>query len=116
MAVYLPPKIVSTSAILNGCTRPMTFPMEEFTGIRNRRMAGESEYSIDLARKAAADCLDRSRRRPAEIGLIICCNISRFDAPQTVACEPSTAVKLRHHFGLTNAIAFDLTNGCAGMF
>ena len=54
MAVYLPPKIVSTSAILNGCTRPMTFPMEEFTGIRNRRMAGESEYSIDLARKAAS--------------------------------------------------------------
>jgi 3-oxoacyl-[acyl-carrier-protein] synthase III len=116
IGVYLPPKVVTTDEVLQGCANEVRFPLEELTGIQSRRMAGETEFSIDLARRAVADCLARSRRRPEEIDLLICANISRYDAPGTVTFEPSTAIALKRHFGLDRALAFDVTNACAGMF
>lgn len=117
IGVYLPPKIVSTREMLQGCKRKVRFPMERMTGIKSRRMAGETEFSIDLAKKAAADCLAMSRHTPQDIDLVICCNISRCDEPGfRFTAEPSTAVKLRKHFGFSNALAFDITNACTGMW
>jgi 3-oxoacyl-[acyl-carrier-protein] synthase III len=116
LGVYLPPKSVPTSEILSGCATPFFFPLERITGIKSRQMAGETEFSIDLSRKAVADCLGRSKYGPQDIDLLVCCNISRYDAPHQVSFEPSTAARLRHEFGFTHALAFDLTNACAGMF
>ncbi len=116
IGVYLPLKVVSTKEVLQGCRRPVHFPMEQFTGIHTRRVAGDEEYSIDLAKKATAACLAQSGREVSDIGLLICCNISRFDGPRLFSYEPCTSIKLRHHFGIPNAISFDITNGCAGMF
>jgi 3-oxoacyl-[acyl-carrier-protein] synthase III len=80
-------------------------------------MAGQGEFSIDLARQAVADCLARSSYGPEEIDLVISCNISRCDGPgHKFVFEPSTAARLRHQCGLANALAFDVTNACAGMF
>ena len=87
------------------------------TGINTRRMAGETEFAIDLAAKAVADCLSRSAYGPEEIDLLVCCNISRFDGPDfRFTMEPTTAARLRAQFGFTNALAFDVTNACAGTF
>jgi 3-oxoacyl-[acyl-carrier-protein] synthase III len=79
-------------------------------------MAGMVEFSIDLAKKAIEDCLDKSKYIPEDIDLLICCNISRFDGPDHVTFEPSTSVRLRHFFGFSNAIVYDISNACAGMF
>lgn len=79
-------------------------------------MAGQEEFSIDLARKAVADCLKKSKYEVGDIDALICCNISRVDGPDQLSFEPSTSVKLRKHFGLKNALVFDITNACAGMF
>jgi 3-oxoacyl-[acyl-carrier-protein] synthase III len=79
-------------------------------------MAGKSEFSIDLAKNAIADCLAKSTYNPADVDLLICCNISRYDDIGLVSFEPGTSIKLRQHFGFTNAIVFDITNACAGMF
>ena len=79
-------------------------------------MAGEDEFSYDLAVKAVEECFAHSRHGPADIDLIVCCNISRFDGPDEYSFEPGTAVRLRNAFGLRNALAFDITNACAGMF
>lgn len=79
-------------------------------------MAGQEEFSIDLAQKAVADCLKNSKYQAEEIDVLICCNISRVDGPDRLSFEPSTSVKLRKHFGLKNALVFDITNACAGMF
>src|SRR5262249_51814538 len=85
--------------------------------IRTRRVAGEAELSIDLAKRAVESCLAASHHGPADIDLLICCNISRCDRPGLgFSLEPSTAVRLKHHFGFENALAFDLSNACAGMF
>ena len=117
IGVYLPPKAVSTREILQNCRKPLQFPLEQFTGINSRRMAGETEFSIDLARKAVANCLAHSRYNPEDIDLLICANISRCDGPNfRVSFEPSTAMQLKAHFGFVNALVFDISNACTGMF
>src|SRR5690349_20437181 len=78
LGVYLPPRSVTTKEVLKGCRKMIMFPFEKMTGIHSRRMAGDGEYSIDLARKAVAECLALSRHAPEAIDLVICCNISRY--------------------------------------
>src|SRR5665213_806467 len=116
IGVYLPPQSFSTGEVLMGCKNKIHFPLENITGIKNRRMAGQSEFSIDLARNAISDCLAKSQYNAKDIDLLICCNISRYDGPGLISFEPNTSVKLRKCFGFTDAIVFDITNACAGMF
>ena len=117
IGTYLPAAMMSTEAVLAGCVNPIGIPLERLTGIKHRRVAGDGEFSIDLARHAAIDCLARSSYGAEEIDLIISCNISRYDGPANkFTFEPSTAARLRDQCGLTNALAFDVTNACAGMF
>jgi amino acid adenylation domain-containing protein len=117
LGVYLPARTVSTETVLAECANEIRIPLERLTGIKNRRVAGDDEFSIDLAGKAAADCLARSSYRREEIDLLIACNISRCDGPgHRFTFEPSTASRLRDQCGFLNAVAFDLGNACAGMF
>ena len=117
LGTYLPASIVSTTDILRACKQQVLFPLEDFTGIKSRRTVGEGEFSIDLARKAIEDCLASSRYHPADIDILICCNCSRCDGPDyQVSFEPGTSIKLKKYFGFDNALVFDITNACAGMF
>ncbi|MFD2201717.1 3-oxoacyl-[acyl-carrier-protein] synthase III C-terminal domain-containing protein [Shivajiella indica] len=116
IGTYLPPKSISTQEVLQACKNQIRFPLEKISGIKTRRMAGEEEFSIDLARKAISECLKDSKYSPEEIDLLICCNISRVDKPDLQSFEPCTAVKLKKEFAFLNALAFDITNACAGMF
>jgi amino acid adenylation domain-containing protein len=117
IGMYLPAGVLTTETVLAGCVNEIRIPLERLTGIKSRRVVGHGEFSIDLARNAVADCLARSSYAPDEIDLVICCNISRYDGPgQKVMFEPSTAARLREQTGLANAIAFDVSNACAGMF
>jgi 3-oxoacyl-[acyl-carrier-protein] synthase III len=117
IGVYLPPKIVSTREILSARKKTFWLPLERITGIRNRRMAGDDEFSIDLARHAIARCLALSKHDPSNIDLLICCNISRVDGPGFHGTfEPSTSIRLSKEFGFNNALTFDVGNACAGMF
>ena len=117
LGIYLPSRSVTTEEVVQGCHTKLLFPLEKMTGITSRRIADESEFSIDLAKKATADCLAKSKYRPTDVDLLICCNISRCDGPNfRFSFEPATSIRLRKHFGFSNAIAFDITNACAGMF
>ncbi|MBE3560030.1 MAG: amino acid adenylation domain-containing protein [Ktedonobacteraceae bacterium] len=117
IGVYLPPKIVSTKEVLAQCHIPIKFPLEQLTGIKNRRMAGETEFSVDLAAKAIEHCFSNSKYRPEDIDLLICSNISRYNGPDfQVSFEPNMALQLQRRCGLTNALAFDVSNACTGMF
>lgn len=114
--VYLPPRSVSTKEVLKGCKKKVRLPLERLTGIKSRRMAGETEFSIDLAKKAIGECLGYSKYKPENIDMLICCNISRYDAPLRVTFEPNTSARLKKHFGFHQALIFDLTNACTGMW
>lgn len=116
IGVYLPAKQVTTAEIMKGCVHPVRLPLERLTGIRSRHRAGESEFAIDLATKSVEDCMHRANLKPADVDLLICANISRFDGPHTVGYEPSTAITLKKHFGFERAVAWDISNACAGMW
>ncbi|MGB6042036.1 MAG: amino acid adenylation domain-containing protein, partial [Pirellulales bacterium] len=117
LGVYLPEQIVSSDEVVRGCRQPLDFPLERMTGIQSRRQAAPNEYSIDLARQAIQNCLENSRYESQHIELLIACNISRYDGPRHgISFEPSTAVCLKDQLGFTNALAFDVSNACAGMF
>jgi amino acid adenylation domain-containing protein len=116
IGVYLPEKALSTAEVLAGCRKKIEFPLERLTGIRSRRIAGDTEFSLALAEKATADCLRRAPCADEEIDLLISCNISRCSGPYQFSLEPSTAAHIARRFGLVNAVAFDLTNACAGTF
>ncbi|MEM7278563.1 MAG: 3-oxoacyl-[acyl-carrier-protein] synthase III C-terminal domain-containing protein, partial [Pseudomonadota bacterium] len=91
--------------------------IEKHTGIRQRHMAGETEFAIDLARKAAERCLRTSKFAAEDIDLLICCNISRNDGPGfRFSFEPTTAIQLQQQLGCSRATCFDVSNACAGMF
>ncbi|MCB0642956.1 MAG: hypothetical protein KDC44_15010, partial [Phaeodactylibacter sp.] len=116
LGVYLPPTVLTTDEVLAGCKKKVQFPLANISGIKSRRVAGQTEYSIDLARKAIIDCFQHSSYGPADIDILICCNISRVDEKDTTSFEPGTSIKLKKEFGLTQALVFDITNACAGMF
>ncbi|HEU4361428.1 MAG TPA: amino acid adenylation domain-containing protein [Mycobacterium sp.] len=117
LGVYLPSRAVTTEQVLADCVNEIQIPLERLTGIKSRRMVADGEYSIDLARNAATDCLSRSSYLPEDIDLVIACNISRYDGPDhRFDFEPSTAARLRDQCGLVNAACFDINNACAGMF
>ena len=116
LGVYLPEREVTTRAVVKGCRRRVLVPLERMTGIRSRRMAGETEFSADLAKHAVARCLAQSRHHPSAIDLIVAANISKQDSPDTFNLEPAASALLRKHFGLHGALAFDLSNACAGVF
>jgi amino acid adenylation domain-containing protein len=116
IGTYLPPKEVTTQEILDTSVTEIRFPLEKMTGIKTRRMAGEEEFAIDMAIKAVEDCLSRSKYEPGDVELLICCNISRYDAPAQVSFEPSSSARLRKHFGMNNALVFDLSNACATLW
>jgi amino acid adenylation domain len=117
LGTYLPPKIVTSEELIAGCATPIRFPMSRLTGVKTRRMAGDTEFSIDIAIKAVAACLENSKYNPEDIDMVVCGNISRYNKPHLhFDFEPSTAIVLKNHFGFTNAITFDEDNACTGLF
>lgn len=117
IGVYLPEKAVSTRETLESCKVSLSFPIEDLTGIRSARFAGDTEFAIDLSKKAVLDCLAHSRHGPQDIDLLVCSNISRYDgAGFRYSVEPTTAIKLREYFGFERALAFDVSNACPGLF
>jgi len=122
LGVYLPSKCVSTREILADCRNVAWLSpervtrIEQLTGITSRRVAGEDEAAIDLARNAMSRCLAASAHAPSEIDILISCAISRYERPNRYRLEPGVAAVLAGEFGLDRALALDISNGCAGMF
>ena len=117
MGIYLPERVVSSAELVAGCAKSSAFPLEKYTGIRSRRFASDEEFSFDLALRAVERCQAMSPDELDGVDLIICGNCSRMDGPRLAfAYEPSMAARLAHHFGLGPALAFDVSNACAGLW
>jgi 3-oxoacyl-[acyl-carrier-protein] synthase-3 len=78
------------------------------TGIRERRIAAETECPSDLGAVAVRTLLDRANLRPEEVQLIIC-GTSYPDHH-----FPSTAALIQTKTGCVNAGAFDVNAACTG--
>lgn len=78
------------------------------TGIRERRIAGEDEFSSTMGIKASFQALERADIQPEKIDLIIACTMT----PDYLC--PSTAALIQQGIKAANAAAFDLQAACSG--
>ena len=80
----------------------------ERTGIRERRMAAESEALSDIALPACRDALAQAGLEGKDIDLLIVATVTPDMA------FPSTGAILADQLGATAAAAYDLSAGCTG--
>jgi len=80
----------------------------ERTGIKERRVAAETEATSDLALQAARQALADAKLTPKDIDLIIVatCTPDHF--------FPSVACLVQRDLGVPQAIAFDVSAACSG--
>jgi 3-oxoacyl-[acyl-carrier-protein] synthase-3 len=77
------------------------------TGIRERRIADDNEYTSDLCMGAVRDLESRGGRLDT-VDYVIACTVTPDYG------FPSVATRLQHRLGLENCGAIDLTAACAG--
>jgi 3-oxoacyl-[acyl-carrier-protein] synthase-3 len=80
----------------------------ERTGIKERRIADESQAASDLAFEASKIALERAGLNAGEIDMIIVATITG-DMP-----FPSTACFLQNRLGASRAVGFDINATCSG--
>ncbi len=104
---YLPAKVLT-----NGELERMVDTTDEWitsrTGIKERRIAAETEYTSDLATKAAQNALASAGVPGEQVDLIIVATITP-DMP-----FPSTAALVQRNIGARRAAAFDMEAACSG--
>ena len=104
---YLPSKILT-----NGDLEKMVDTSDEWittrTGIKERRLAAQEEFTSDLAAQAAQRAISNAGITAADIDLIIIATITP-DMP-----FPSTACLVQRKIGATRAAAFDIEAACSG--
>lgn len=104
---YLPKKILS-NAELSETVDTSDEWIHERTGIRQRHIAAEDEYTSDLALQASLRALEAANLDVDEIDLIIVAT----STPDVVF--PSTASILQEKLGVRGCPAFDIQAVCAG--
>lgn len=80
----------------------------ERTGIRQRHIAAEGEFTSHLGTKAAQAALDNAKLKANDIDLVIVATTTPDDT------MPATATKVQHQLGMTRGAAFDINAACSG--
>jgi 3-oxoacyl-[acyl-carrier-protein] synthase-3 len=104
---YVPKKVMTNFDIEKMVDTTDEWIMER-TGIRERRIADESEATSDLAFEAARRAVESAKIDPKELELIIVGTSS----PDMLF--PSTACIIQDKIGAVNAAAFDASAACTG--
>jgi 3-oxoacyl-[acyl-carrier-protein] synthase-3 len=104
---YLPQKIL-TNAELEGMVDTTDEWIFTRTGIRQRHIAAEDEYSSDLAEQAARRAIESAGITAQDIDLII---VATTTADRIF---PSTACLLQYKLGIAGCPAFDVQAVCSG--
>ena len=104
---YVPEKVLT-----NADLEKMVDTTDEWilsrTGIHERRIAAENEFTSDMAAKAATIALKRAHVDPTEVDLIILATITP-DMP-----FPATACLVQQKIEAFNSAAFDIEAACSG--
>jgi 3-oxoacyl-[acyl-carrier-protein] synthase-3 len=102
------PETVLTNQELEGFLETSDEWIRSRTGIRERRIASEREFTASLGLRAAQRALDDANMQPTEIDLIIVAT----STPENIF--PSTACLIQNALGAAKAGAFDLSAACSG--
>ena len=108
IGAYVPEKILS-----NADLEKMVDTTDEWivkrTGISERRIAADDEYTSDMAAKACELAIERSGIAKEEIDLIICATVT-----PDYFNMPSTACIISDKIGIRDVQAFDISAACSG--
>jgi 3-oxoacyl-[acyl-carrier-protein] synthase-3 len=104
---YLPEKIV-TNKDLEKIVDTNDQWIVERTGIKQRHIAADDEYTCDLAEKAARNALEMAGLKSQDIDLVV---VATTTADQVF---PSTACLLQARLGIHGPAAFDVQAVCTG--
>ncbi len=107
MGSYLPNRIL-TNADLEKIVDTSDEWIVSRTGMRERRIAHEGEFTSDMGYQAAKKCLENAQIDPNEVDLIIVATIT----PDYLF--PSTACMIQELLGASRAAAFDIQAACSG--
>ena len=108
IGAYVPEKILS-----NADLEKMVDTTDEWilkrTGIKERHIAAEDEYTSDMAAKACELAIERSGIPKEEIDLVLCATVT-----PDYFNMPSTACIISDKLGINNVQAFDISAACSG--
>jgi 3-oxoacyl-[acyl-carrier-protein] synthase-3 len=104
---YVPEKVI-TNADLEKMVETSDEWITTRTGIKQRRIAAETEYTSDMAAKAALLAMQRGNITADQIDLIIVATIT----PDMMF--PATACLVQNKIGARRSAAFDVEAACSG--
>jgi 3-oxoacyl-[acyl-carrier-protein] synthase-3 len=104
---YVPSTVIANAALEKKIDTSDEWIVER-TGIRERRVAGDTQAASDLGVKAAKQAMKDAGVRPEDIDMVVVATMSG-DMPM-----PSTASIMQHKLGILNAGAFDINAACSG--
>jgi 3-oxoacyl-[acyl-carrier-protein] synthase-3 len=104
---YLPQKIVTNADLAKRVDTSDEW-ITERTGIRQRHIAAEGEFTSHLGAKAARAALESAGFNPDDIDMVLVATTTPDDT------MPSTATKIQHMLGMTRGSAFDINAACSG--
>ena len=104
---YLPDKIITNKDLESMIDTDEQW-IKSRTGISERRIAADDEFTVDLAEQAARKAIEAAAVGNREIDLIV---VATTTADQVF---PSTACLLQHRLGIEGCPAFDVQAVCAG--
>ncbi len=107
VGAYLPKRVLTNDDMASIVDTTDEWIVER-TGIRQRHIAADDEYTSDLGIAAARQALVRSGIDPVEIDLVICATAT----PDRTF--PATAVKIQAGLGISKGAAFDIQAVCSG--
>lgn len=107
MGYYVPEKVYDNS-YMEQIVETNDEWIVQRTGIKERHIAADDEYTSDLATEAAKRALENANTSAEEIELIIVATVTPDYFTPSVACV------VQKNIGANNAAAFDLNAACSG--
>jgi 3-oxoacyl-[acyl-carrier-protein] synthase-3 len=104
---YLPERIVTNAELAKTVDTSDEWIVER-SGIRQRHIAADGQFTSDLALKAAEHALKHAGVKADNINLVI---VATTTPDNTF---PATATKVQHELGMINGAAFDIQAVCSG--
>lgn len=104
---YLPERLVTNAELAKKVDTSDEW-IQQRTGIKQRHIAAEGEFTSHLAIKASQRALDHAGLKAADLDLIV---LATATPDETF---PATATRVQAELGMTKGAAFDVQAVCAG--
>ena len=107
VGAYRPARLVPNAEIVEAIDSSDEW-IQQRSGIKTRRFAGDEETIVAMSVSAARDALEAAGVDPRQVDCVIVATVSHL--LQT----PSAATMVAHELGTDGAAAFDISAACAG--